>query len=50
MRFNTSIIVKEVGQGFGPKSLKELFTLDIDAIDFGGTRRYKFFSLRAIAC
>mgnify|MGYP000871664078 FL=1 len=32
---DTSIIVKEVGQGFGPKSLKELFDLNIDAIDFG---------------
>lgn len=30
-----SIIVKEVGQGFGPKSLEALFNLDIDAIDFG---------------
>ncbi|MFT5512496.1 MAG: isopentenyl-diphosphate delta-isomerase [Bacteroidia bacterium] len=32
---DTSIIVKEVGQGFGPKSLEALFKLDIDAIDFG---------------
>ena len=30
-----SIIVKEVGQGFGPKSLEALFKLNIDAIDFG---------------
>ncbi len=30
-----SIIVKEVGQGFGPKSLEALFNLNIDAIDFG---------------
>lgn len=34
------IIIKEVGCGFGPKSLKELMGLPIDAIDlagFGGT-------------
>ena len=29
------IIVKEVGQGMGPKSLKELMMLPIEAIDFG---------------
>jgi isopentenyl-diphosphate Delta-isomerase len=34
-KVDTSIIVKEVGQGFGPKSLEALFKLDIDAIDFG---------------
>jgi len=32
---DTSIIVKEVGQGFGPKSLKSLMQLSIDAIEFG---------------
>lgn len=35
-----SIIVKEVGQGLGPASLRELLTLPIDAIEFaasGGT-------------
>ncbi len=29
------IIVKEVGQGFGPESLKELLSLPIEAIEFG---------------
>lgn len=29
------IIVKEVGQGFGPASLKELMKLPVSAIDFG---------------
>lgn len=32
---NLSIIVKEVGQGFGPKSLKALMELPLTAIDFG---------------
>lgn len=35
-----SIIVKEVGQGMGPKSLQALYELPIDAVDFaagGGT-------------
>jgi len=37
---NLSIIVKEVGQGMGPKSLQALYELPIDAVDFaagGGT-------------
>lgn len=37
---DVSIIVKEVGQGFGPKSLAALYDLPIDAVDFaasGGT-------------
>ncbi|MFT4521193.1 MAG: isopentenyl-diphosphate delta-isomerase [Bacteroidia bacterium] len=29
------LIIKEVGQGFGPKSLEELMRLPLDAIDFG---------------
>ena len=33
--YDGKIIVKEVGQGMGPQSLKALFDLDIDAIDFG---------------
>ena len=39
-KVDLSIIVKEVGQGFGPKSLSALLKLPIDAIDFaahGGT-------------
>ena len=37
---NLRLIVKEVGQGMGPKSLKALYSLPIQAIDFaagGGT-------------
>ncbi len=37
---NLSIIIKEVGQGMGPKSLQALYELPIDAVDFaagGGT-------------
>ena len=33
---NLNIIVKEVGQGLGPKSLKALMALPLSAIDFGG--------------
>lgn len=33
--FKGKLIIKEVGQGFGPHSLKALMSLDIDAIDFG---------------
>lgn len=43
------IIVKEVGQGFGYESLKALFQLDIEAIDFaaaGGTNFSKLELLR----
>ena len=29
------IMVKEVGQGFGPKSLRNLLTLPLEALDFG---------------
>lgn len=46
---DTSIIVKEVGQGMGPKSLKELMELPIDAIEFGaygGTNFAKLENLR----
>jgi len=34
-KVNTSIIVKEVGQGMGPESLKALMQLPIEAIEFG---------------
>ena len=43
------LIVKEVGQGMGPKSLKALFDLPIDAFElagFGGTNFSKIESLR----
>ncbi len=32
---NYSIIIKEVGQGIGPESLKQLLKLKIDALEFG---------------
>ncbi|MDO9182134.1 MAG: hypothetical protein Q7U04_06985 [Bacteriovorax sp.] len=44
------IIVKEVGQGMGPKSLKALLDLPIDAIElaaFGGTNFSKLEQIRA---
>ena len=44
------IIVKEVGQGMGPKSLKALYTLPIQAVDFaagGGTNFAKLEIFRA---
>ncbi len=47
---NAKIIVKEVGQGMGPESLKELLLLPIEAIDFaanGGTNFSKLEMLRA---
>ena len=47
---DTSIIVKEVGQGFGYRSLKALFELPLAAIDFaaaGGTNFSKLELLRA---
>ena len=47
---DTKIIVKEVGQGMGPESLKALFELPIEAIDFaanGGTNFAKLEMLRA---
>ncbi|MEE9372363.1 MAG: isopentenyl-diphosphate delta-isomerase [Saprospiraceae bacterium] len=45
----TKIVVKEVGQGFGPESLKALMSLDIDGIElagFGGTNFTKLEALR----
>jgi len=43
------VIVKEVGQGFGPESLRQLLALPIDAIEFGaygGTNFSKLEMLR----
>ncbi len=34
-KFNSSVIVKEVGQGFGPESIKALFQFPLAAIEFG---------------
>lgn len=45
-----SVVVKEVGQGFGPQSLKELMLLPLSGIDFGahgGTNFSKLELLRA---
>lgn len=49
-QLDTSIIVKEVGQGMGKSSLKALMELPIDAIEFaanGGTNFAKLEMLRA---
>ena len=47
--FEKNLIVKEVGQGFGPRSLEELIKLPISAIDFaafGGTNFTKLELMR----
>lgn len=47
---DTSIIVKEVGQGIGPRSLEQLMDLPVDAIEFaasGGTNFAMLELLRA---
>ncbi|MFT5724829.1 MAG: isopentenyl-diphosphate delta-isomerase [Bacteroidia bacterium] len=43
-----SIIVKEVGQGFGPKSIDALLNLNIDAIDFGAHGGTNFSALELL--
>ncbi|HAQ20131.1 MAG TPA: type 2 isopentenyl-diphosphate Delta-isomerase [Prolixibacteraceae bacterium] len=48
-RIQVKIIVKEVGQGFGPESLRQLLALPIEAIEFGaygGTNFSKLEMLR----
>lgn len=48
--FKSKIIVKEVGCGFGPKSIESLLNLELDAIDFaanGGTNFSKIELSRA---
>jgi len=50
---DTKIIVKEVGQGFGPESLRALLSLDIDGIElagFGGTNFTKVEAMRREEC
>jgi isopentenyl-diphosphate delta-isomerase len=47
---NLKVIVKEVGQGFGPESLRQLLTMPIEAIEFGaygGTNFSKLEMLRS---
>lgn len=49
-QLKTKLIVKEVGQGMGPKSLKALLDLPIDAIElaaFGGTNFSKLEQIRS---
>lgn len=49
-KFNFPVIVKEVGQGFGPESLKALLQLPLAAIEFaaaGGTNFAKLELLRS---
>lgn len=43
-----SVIVKEVGQGFGPKSLEALLQLPIDAIEFGAAGGTNFAMLEML--
>jgi isopentenyl-diphosphate delta-isomerase len=48
-RIQLKVIVKEVGQGFGPESLRELLALPLEAIEFGaygGTNFSKLEMLR----
>lgn len=45
---DTSLIIKEVGQGFGPKSLQKLLELPIDAIDFGAAGGTNFSKLEML--
>lgn len=45
---DTSIIVKEVGQGMGIQSLKALFELPIDGIDFGAHGGTNFSALELL--
>ena len=45
---NTSLIIKEVGQGFGPKSLEALLKLPLAAIDFGAAGGTNFSTLEML--
>ncbi len=47
-KLDISIIVKEVGQGMGPQSLKELLELPLDAIEFGAFGGTNFSKLEMI--
>jgi len=45
---DTSLIVKEVGQGFGPRSLEALLKLPLAAIDFGAAGGTNFSKLEML--
>ncbi len=47
-QLSTSIIVKEVGQGMGPASLRALFKLPLAAIDFGASGGTNFALLETL--
>jgi len=47
-KLNLKIIVKEVGQGFGPASFMELFQLPIEAIEFGAHGGTNFATLELL--
>lgn len=47
-QFNFPIIVKEVGQGFGPGSMRALMELPLEAIDFGAYGGTNFTKLEAL--
>ncbi len=45
---NLRVIIKEVGQGFGPRSLNELLQLPIEAIEFGAFGGTNFSNLEML--
>lgn len=47
-RFDCPIIVKEVGQGFGPESLKALLQLPLAAVEFGAAGGTNFAKLELL--
>lgn len=44
------IIIKEVGQGFGPESLRQLLKLPLEAIEFGALGGTNFSKLELLRC
>ena len=48
-RIQVKIIVKEVGQGFGPESLRQLLALPIEAIEFGAYGGTNFSKLEMLS-
>lgn len=47
-RFDFPVIVKEVGQGFGPRSLSALLEMPLEAIEFGAYGGTNFSKLEAL--